>query len=331
MVTLIASILVFLSMILIHELGHFLVAIKSGIQVNEFSIGMGPKIFQKKRNDILYSLRALPIGGYVAIEGEDEDSDNPKAFNNAKASRRLAVIIAGAIMNFILGFIILVGLNSVNYNQFIVTDFLDNSPAKKSGMEIGDIIYKIDGNIVYSGRDFDKYISKDEVVITILRDNESKDIKVTPKKDDGKYLIGIARGSELVKDFSITRGFKVGADDFIYYATLILKTFGDLVTGNLSFSALSGPVGVVKIIGESARVGMIPLLSFMAFMTINLGVFNMMPFPALDGGRAILIIIEIITGKKLPSKIEGNLNYIGFLLLILLIIVVSFKDIITLF
>lgn len=331
MITLIASIVVFLSMIFIHELGHFLVAIKSGIQVNEFAIGMGPKIFQKEKNGIFYSVRVFPIGGYVSIEGEDEESNNPKAFNNAKASSRLAVIVAGAIMNFILGFIILVGLNTFTYNQHIVSDFMEISPAKEAGMEIGDIIYKIDNNQVYSGRDFDKYIKDKEVKITILRDNEEKNIEVKPEKVDNKYLIGISRGSEIKKDFSISRGFKVGGDDFVYYATLILKTFGNLVTGKLSLSALSGPIGVVKTIGESAKVGMVSLLNFMAFMTINLGVFNMMPFPALDGGRAVLIIGEMITGKKLPSKIEGNLNYIGFLLLMFLVIAISFKDIIALF
>ncbi|WP_099203132.1 RIP metalloprotease RseP [Miniphocaeibacter massiliensis] len=332
-ITTIASVVVFLMLIFIHELGHFLVAIKSGIKVNEFSIGMGPKIYQTTKKDIKYSLRIFPIGGYVAIEGEDENSNDPKAFNNAKPIKRLAVIVAGVIMNFILGFLIMFFISSVG--QPGIVGFSENSVAEKSGIKVEDKILEINGNQIKYTSDISKYISSSkekEVDILIKRNDEELSYKIIPEKNEkGEYLIGIEVGSIFsLENFSITRGFVKGFENFKYASTILFKSFIQLFTGKIPLSELSGPVMVVKTIGTFAQQGILQLLNFVALMSINLGIFNILPFPALDGGRAVLIIIEMITGKKLPEEKEGMLNYVGFIFLIGLMIVVFFKDIISL-
>lgn len=334
MITIVIAIAVFLVVVFWHELGHFFVAVKSGIKVNEFSVGMGPKLLQKKKNNIKYSLRALPLGGYVAIEGEDEDSKDPKAFNNAKASKRLAVIVAGVIMNFILGFVILFFVNM--FAQPNISFIVENSPAEKAGLKANDIILEINEKKVKNSDDITKYISEsngEEIYLLIRSENKEKEIKVTPSKDEsGKYLIGIQIGRTFSTDnISILQGFTGAAKDFKFYSTAIIDALYKLITGRLSLDNLAGPVGTVVLIGDSARKGAMTFFNLVAMLSINLGVFNIMPFPALDGGRAVLIIIEMLTGKKLPAEKEGMLNFVGLVLLLALIVVVTFKDVVALF
>ncbi|QQK07679.1 RIP metalloprotease RseP [Miniphocaeibacter halophilus] len=334
MVTIIIAIAVFLIVIFWHELGHFLVAVKSGIKVNEFSVGMGPKLFQKKKNNIKYSLRALPLGGYVAIEGEDEDSEDPKAFNNAKASKRLAVIVAGVIMNFILGFVILFFVNM--FAQPNIALIVENSPAEKAGLKANDIILEINEKNVKNSDDITKYISEsngEELNILIKSNNKEKEIRVTPSKDEsGQYLIGIQIGRAFSTDnVSILQGITGAVKDFKIYSTAIVDALYKLITGKLSLDNLAGPVGTVVLIGDSAKRGAMTFFNLLAMLSINLGVFNIMPFPALDGGRAVLILVEMLTGKKLPAEKEGLLNFVGLILLLTLMVVVAFKDIVTLF
>lgn len=334
MITIISSLVVFLIVIFIHELGHFFMALKAGIKVNEFSVGMGPKILQKKKEEINYSLRAIPIGGYVSIEGEDGESSDPRSFANAPAVKRLSVIVAGVIMNFLLGFIILVCLNT--FASYKIVDVNDGSPAELAGIKAGDQIVSIMDKKVDNSLDITKAIENsngEKIKIDIENEDGHKVVEVNPVKDnDGVYRIGITHGKVYnTSNVSITKGFVNGFKDFNFFFTAILKGFGNLITGKVSLNQVSGPVGVVKEIGNSFKSGIVTFLSFIALLSINLGIFNIMPFPALDGGRAVLILFEMATGKKLPSEKEGILNLIGFIFLIGLIIVITFKDIVSLF
>ncbi|WP_300408079.1 RIP metalloprotease RseP [Lagierella sp.] len=334
MITIISSLVVFLVVIFIHELGHFFMAVKSGIKVNEFSVGMGPKILQKKKNDINYSLRAIPIGGYVSIEGEDGESSDPRSFANAPAIKRLGVIIAGVIMNFILGLLILIILNT--FASYRIVDVVPKSPADLAGIKPGDRIISIMDKSVESSLDITEMIEKSDgnpINLEIENQEGKKTISLEPERDSkGIYRIGITHGKSYnSSDASIKKGIINGFKDFKFYFSAILKGFGQLITGKLSMKEVSGPVGVVKAIGNSFKAGLVTFLSFIALLSINLGIFNILPFPALDGGRAVLILFEMITGKKLPSEKEGILNLIGFIILLGLIIVVTFKDIVQLF
>ncbi len=334
MITIFSSLIVFLIVIFIHELGHFFMAVKSGIKVNEFSVGMGPKILQKKKNNINYSLRAIPVGGYVSIEGEDGESSDPRSFANAPAIKRLGVIVAGVIMNFILGILILIGLNT--FSSYRIVDVASGSPADKAGIKPNDKIISIMDKEVESSLDITNIIENSQgsnIDLEIENAQGKKAVTLTPEKDDsGVYRIGITHGKVYnTSDVSLKKGLVNGFKDFQFYFTAILKGFGQLITGKLSMNQISGPVGVVKEIGNSFKAGFVTFLSFIALLSINLGIFNIMPFPALDGGRAVLIIFEMITGKKLPSDKEGILNLIGFIILLGLIIMVTFKDILQLF
>lgn len=334
MVTLISSLIVFLIVIFIHELGHFYMAVKSGIRVNEFSVGMGPKILQKKKNEIDYTLRVIPFGGYVAIEGEDGESSDPRAFDNAPAIKRFLVIVAGVIMNFLLGLLILIMLNI--FSSYNIVDVAKGSPADIAGLKANDKIVSIMDKKVDNSLEITEAIENSEgkgMKITVVRGKERKDFTVVPEKDSkGAYRIGITHGKVYnLSNASIVRGIVNGFKDFAFYFTAFIRGFGQLITGKLSMKEISGPVGVVKAIGSSFKSGFVTFLSFIALLSINIGVFNIMPFPALDGGRAVLILIEMITGKKLPADKEGILNLVGFIILIGLIIVVTFKDIVSLF
>lgn len=337
MLTIISSIIVFLIVVFIHELGHFLIAIKSDIKVNEFSLGMGPKIIQKTKKGIKYSIRSLPIGGYVSIEGENDESTDPRAFSNAKPYKRLAVIIAGVIMNFILGFLILVIINL--FSQPVIAGFSQDSPAEEAGVQLGDVILKIDNNKIRFREDVSKYISKSQgeyIVFTLRSGSSIKEIDIKPKNiENNKYVVGISIGKDFsrqnLSNFSLLKGLKGGTNDFIFYSTIIFQAFSKLITGRMGLSNISGPIGVVKAIGDSAKNGFLSFFNFIAILSINLGIFNIMPFPALDGGRAVLIIIEMFTKKRLPIEKEGLLNLVGLIVLLLLMMAVTFKDIITLF
>lgn len=332
---LIISIIILLLMMLIHEIGHFLAAMKVGIQVDEFSIGIGSKIYQKFKGNTKYTFRLFPVGGYVAFDDEEvEEPYNTKAFRNAKASKRLAVILAGALMNFILGFLILTVVNSVSIPK--VNSIIKNSPAERAGLKVGDIFLKMDDKNINNDTEIITYIMKSkgkEINTLIKREDKNIEIKIKPeKKSDGNYFIGT--GIEMdynLSGFSIVNGIKSGAKSFYYDATITVKTFVNLIIGKISISEISGPIGVVKAIGDSARQGIFTLLNFVAMISINLGVFNLLPIPALDGGRGILILIEIFTKKKLSDEKEGIINFVGFVTLIGLMLFVTSKDILKLF
>ena len=334
MITIISSIIIFLLVILIHEFGHFIVAKMNGVSVLEFSVGMGPKLFQKESNGTLYSLRLLPVGGYCQLEGEDEENDSPNSLNNQSPLVRLKVILAGAIMNFILAFILLIFLMSVSRVSTEVSGVLEDSPAYSSGIQTGDKIVSINGKNISDGEELLQSIkeSQGDLDIGVIRDSQSKNIKVTPRLENNVRKIGVNFQEEYdIKNFSLIKGFKKGVITFLNLTGMLYKFLGMLITGQLGLGGVSGPVGVVKEIGNAAKTGVANLIFLLAYININLGVFNLLPIPALDGGRAIFILIEMIFGKKISQEKEGYIHMVGLILLLALIAVVTIKDVIKLF
>ena len=295
---------------------------------------MGPKLFQKESNGTLYSLRLLPVGGYCQLEGEDEENDSPNSLNNQSPFVRLKVILAGAIMNFILAFILLILLMSVSRVSTEVSGVLENSPAYSSGIQAGDKIVSINGQMLEDGEQVLESIkkSKGDLDIVLLRNEKSKNIKVTPRLENNNRKIGVNFQEEYnIKNFNIIKGLEKGIATFLNLTGMLYKFLGMLITGKLGLGGVSGPVGVVKEIGNAAKTGVSNLIFLLAYININLGVFNLLPIPALDGGRAIFILIEMIFGKKISQEKEGYIHMVGLILLLGLIAIVTIKDVIKLF
>ena len=323
----IIGLLMFLLLILIHELGHFTAAKLSGIKVNEFSVGMGPNIKNWKKGETKYSLRALPIGGYVAMEGEEEDSEDERSYNNAKPIKRFITILAGPMMNLLLAFIIFTGIFMVTgIMSNTVGEVMDASAAQSAGLKKGDEIVSIDGKKMTDFDSVSKAIKASEgrsMDIKFVRDGQEMSVKVAADKTDAGYLLGVSPMAK--KDFarSITAGF----DQVINIIVLLWTTLVQLVTGGLGLENLSGPVGVIKEVGTAASYGVATLFSFIAIISVNLGFFNLLPIPALDGSKLLFITLEMIFGRPINRKFEQTVTIVGFLLLLSLIVVVSVKDV----
>lgn len=330
MITLISSLLVFLLVVMLHEFGHFSIAKLSGIKVNEFSIGMGPKIYQKQKGETFYSLRALPVGGYVAMEGEEENSHDPRAFNNVSIVKRMAVVLAGAFMNFVLAFIAFTLIYSiVGYGSSEIEKVISNSPADKAGIQSGDLIIKINENKVKDIYDINSIISKnqkEEMDFQINREGNILNVKIKPEYsvENQMYLIGIT--SKL--DHSLLKSISLGANRTLEMSKLILKSIKMMFSGSFKMEYLSGPVGVVQLIGSESSKGFLNFLQILGLISVNLGVFNLLPIPALDGGKFLFLLIEALRGKPIDEKIEQGLSLIGISLLFSLMIYVTiFNDI----
>jgi regulator of sigma E protease len=329
MQTAIAAIFVFLLVVLLHEFGHFAVAKLVGVKVNEFSIGMGPKLLQKTKGDTQYTLRLLPIGGYCKMEGEDENSDDPKSFSNVSPLSRIAVVVAGAFMNFVLAFIV---LSIVSFNTGTPTttigEIIENSPAEESGLLPGDKIIKINNMDIDSWDNLSDNISKSNpenvLGIDIIRKNKEHTIEIMPEIEDGRAIIGIIPAYEK----SVSSAFKGGAKNTVMFIQLMVDFLKSLFQGKVTTNDLSGPVGVISEIGKAANSGITNLLFLLGFISVNLGFFNLLPIPALDGGRIIFLLLEILRGKPIDPDKEGLVHFIGFVLLISLMLVVTYKDLI---
>lgn len=333
----IIAIVMFLFLILIHEFGHFLLAKASGIKVNEFAIGMGPAIFKKQGEETLYSLRLIPIGGYCAMEGEDDESSDPRSYDRAPAKSKFLTILAGPVMNLLLAVIIffVVSLNTGVATKTI-GGFSKDSPAKAAGLKLGDEVVRLAGKDVTSFTDISPILNeyyknrdKDEdISLEVLSDNESKTYKISPMEENGSYYLGIE--SKLRKAGAF-EAIKLGFVETGKNIALIFVVLGRLFTGKIAFSALSGPVGVVKELGNQAQNGLMSLLYFLGYISVNLGVFNLLPIPALDGSKIVSALYEMITGKRVNKKFEEKITVAGFVILLGLILVISIKDIINLF
>lgn len=332
--TALAVIFVFGILIASHELGHFTVAKLSGVKVLEFALGMGPKIFGFKHGETNYSLRLLPIGGYVKMLGEEEDSDDPRAVCNANPWKRILISLAGAFMNFVLAIVL---FTIVLYNmgmptkEPIVGGLMDNYPALEAGVLTNDKILSVDNTKVNTWEDLTSFLQKNkdkQFKLTVLRDGKTVEMNITPKfdKEQNAYLIGI---NYKLEKGNILMSIKNGVVETFSAVTWMVGILMGAFKGKMSLNDIGGPVAVVKMSGEVAQLGLLRLLSFAGALSINLGIINLIPFPALDGGWVVILLIQAITGKKIDENKIGFINLIGFVVLFGLMILVTVKDIFT--
>ncbi len=337
MKSVIISIIMFLFLILIHEFGHFIIAKKSGIRVNEFAIGMGPKIFSKQKGETLYSVNLFPIGGYCAMEGEDSESDDERSFDKAPAYKRFLTILAGPLTNLIFAGLIFafVSFNTGTASTSI-GNFTKNSPIKAQGFKVNDEIVEIDGNKINNFNDisknlenyYQKHGKNDKISLKVKRDKKYIEKNVKVKFENKRPLLGFIPKN---KDVGFLESIKIGFKEVGSMIVLMINVLKSLFTGKLGFSALSGPVGVVKEMGRQANLGIMNLLFFLGYISVNLGFFNLLPIPALDGSKIFTSLFEMITKKTVNKKIEEKFTIGGFVLLLGLILLVTIKDLISLF
>lgn len=339
MTTIITALILFGIIVLAHELGHFLVAGWVGIPAEEFSIGMGPKISQIKGKKTIFSLRALPIGGYVKFFGDDGESDDPRAFANAKVWKRILVIAAGPVMNFLLAILLLAMFFTffgVYKNSTNIFEIVEGSPAENAGLLVGDKIItvndiKVDIEDQDKGIELFRKILKEEgdksLKITVLRDGEARDIDIKPdySAEKNTYEIGIYFGElERLGPFSAIGLAIVQTGRLII---IMIQLLGSLIFQGRGLNEVVGPIGIIGEIGKAVESGIKDVLNLAVVITLNLGIMNLIPFPALDGGRLTLLLVEGLRGNPIDPEKEEYIHFTGFIILMLLMIVVTFKDV----
>lgn len=331
------AILFFELIIIVHEAGHYFAARLMKIKVNEFSIGMGPKVFQIEKKGIKYTLRWILFGGYCSMEGEDEASDSEGSYSKTKVPQRFFVIIAGALMNLVLGFLIV--LIMVSSGELIGTatigEFTDGAVSSSSGLQVGDNIRSIDGMRVYTSTDVMTGISRspdDTLTFVVERDGTTQTVDVTFDTEiyEGKQFVSMdfrLRGAQKTFLNVIKETFM----QTVSYARMVFLSVADIIGGRYGLSDVSGPVGAVSFVSEAVKVSANTALRLMALLTINVGLFNLFPIPALDGWRMFLLIGEGIFRKKLPEKAEWAINAAGLVILLGFMCIITFSDITKLF
>lgn len=333
-ITAICVILIFGVIIFIHELGHFLTAKIFGVKVHEFAIGMGPKLFGKQKGDTFYSVRLIPMGGYVKMEGEDENSEDPKAFSNKKPWQRFIILFAGAFMNLLLGFVLLVTLNAASPRlpaipTMQVVSVQEGMGAETAGILAGDKILAIDGNRIHTQLDFSLALDgKDTVNVTVDRSGEQTTLPVTLTEYEGSKRLGIIQA---VEEKNVGNVISYSFFETFSIIKLTYQSFFGMFNGSVAVDQMSGPVGIVSGISDAAQRGFFDVLWLAIIISLNLGVVNLLPLPALDGGRIVFVLWEMITKKKLKPEQEGFIHFIGFVILILFMLYVTKNDIMRLF
>lgn len=345
-VTLLIAILIFGLIIGIHEFGHFIVAKLNHIQVNEFAIGMGPKLLHFRKGETTYSLRLFPIGGFCSMEGEDQSSENPNAFEKKAVWRRMLVVLAGAFMNLVLGFVLIAVLlcTSTKIPSTVIARFAETtnsagetvtaSESERSGLRVGDKIIAIDGSHILSATD----------LIYKLQTTETDSYDVTVKRDGARVVVENVKfhndNTDGLLDFAVEGKSKnpvnvvtYAAKDTAATAKLIWMSLVELISGKYSLQDLSGPVGTVSVIEQAASSGenllerVQSVMNLTIFITVNVGVFNLLPIPGLDGSRFVFLLIEAIRRKTVPKNREAMVHLIGMAALFLLMILVTVQDI----
>ena len=360
-ITFAAALPIFGAVIAIHEFGHFAMAKLCGVQVNEFSIGMGPALIKTYRKGTQYTLRLLPVGGFVALEGEESPESTQaeggnedaapaippevlaqrtgKPLNEAAVWQRMLVMAAGAVMNFVLGFVVLlllISLRSEPITSKVIYAVEDNALCGQTGLQAGDEIVAVNGRHCFVANDMLYELMRTEsyrAAFTVRRDGklvELPDVQFDTWQDAqgqthmtlGFTVYGLKKTPKNV--------LKEAANSVIYYGRIIYTSLADLLRGRESINDLSGPVGIVTAIGQAASYGWEDVFELLALITINLGVLNLLPFPALDGGKIVFLLIEAVTGHAVPEKIQGSLTVAAFALLFGLMLFATYNDIVRL-
>lgn len=363
----IISFLIFGAVVLIHEFGHYITAVKSGILVEEFAIGMGPVLLKKEKGDTLYTIRALPIGGFCKMLGEDEDIQSERAFNSKSVWARILVISGGVIMNTLLAFVIFFGFNAYfGYAEPVVYEVLEGYPADTAGLKKGDEIYSVDGYKIGTQSELllrlndaansDIKNGEEPVIDLVYKSNgekKSTELKLMKDATNSRYImgfnmdrkIGLLSNEEVPEEYdyeksTILETTEVSVKDIGYVVESTIYGLSKLFTTSDALEQVAGPVGIVSAIGtaydtsvETSGVGTawLNMLYIMGLISANLAVFNFLPFPALDGGRLVFLIYEAITGRQVPPEKEGAIHFAGFVVLLVFALVVTFSDIHKLF
>ncbi len=350
----ILAILAFGLIIAIHELGHFAAAKLLGVRVNEFAIGMGPAILKKQMGETLYSLRAVPMGGFCAMEGEDEDTDSPESFLKKPAWKKIVILTAGSFLNFVAGFLLVLALTiqSGTPTEPVIGSFPEGFPYEgQQGFLLHDRIVSMDGRRVYGVNDVKMYLSLAKgapIDFALERGGQMvalDDFTIVPKEyPNEKGEMELRYGLDFTA-LPPTAGnlIQQGWEDTLFYARSVWVGLGMLVSGDAGMNDLAGPVGIVSMIGETGTaaesekglgVALSAVCSLVALIAVNLAVVNMLPLPALDGGRIFLILLNsavfFVTKRRIPQKYEAYIHGVGFMLLIGLMLLVTFHDVIKL-
>lgn len=342
--SIILALLIFSFIILFHELGHFLLAKRGGITVEEFSLGMGPRLLSTVKGGTRYSWKLLPFGGSCMMLGEDEGSTEQGSFGSKSVWTRISVIAAGPIFNFILAFVLSVMIiGSIGVDKPVVLSVSEGYPAAEAGIQKGDTILKMNGSRIYLGREVSNYVTfhqGETVTIEYLHEGERQSATLTPKESEGgRKIFGIGVYSNYREKVNAFETLKYSAYEVKYWIQLTIESLKMLFTGQVGINDMAGPVGVVSIIDdtykESAADGgfyiWLNMLNISILLTANLGVMNLLPLPALDGGRLVFLILEAIRGKRVDPEKEGMVHFVGLMLLMVLMVAVMFNDIRKLF
>lgn len=340
--TILITLAIIAVLILVHEFGHFVVARKIGIPVWEFSLGFGYRLFGINRNGTEYSIRVIPLGGYVRMSGEEPgDADDPNGYNNRTPWEKMLVCFAGPFMNVVLAMVLFIFIFSVvgmpeSSNNPVIGRVFDGKPAQQAGIKVGDRITSVNGVSIKSWDDITSNVEKAKtsqtIELGINRSGQAMTVKVKPyyNKTLKKNNIGIG-GVTTYSKVGILKAVTTGFQATWELTIALLGGLGILVTGKASMGDLAGPVGITTLVGEVAQIGWYQLLYFTGFLSINLGILNLLPIPALDGSKIVFGLVEAIRRKPLDPEKEGFIHWLGFLFLIGLMILVTFNDIVKIY
>lgn len=339
----ILAILVFGIIVFIHELGHFLLAKANKIRVDEFSLGMGPRLISFVKGETRYSLKLLPLGGSCMMGEDDVDDTSEGSFNSKSVWARMSVVVAGAVFNFLLALIFsMIVIGYTGYDEPVISGVVEGFPAQEAGLTEGDRIVKMNNKKINIWREityYNMFHPGETVKLIYERDGEKHEATITPKKDeDGNYLIGITSPAQYEKANLFT-AVQYGVYEVKFWICTTLESLKMLVTGDVGVDQLSGPVGIVSVVDETYQqsksygvmVVIMQMLNIGILLSANLGVMNLLPLPALDGGRLVFMVVEAIRGKRVPPDKEGWVHGIGMILLLALMAFVMFNDVKKLF
>jgi regulator of sigma E protease len=327
--TIIYAIIMFCILVLVHEGGHFIAAKSVGVKVNEFAVGMGPVLFKKTKGETQYSVRLFPIGGFCAMEGEDDDSEDERSFNRKSIWAKAVIIVAGSFMNLVLAIAIMAcSVFYLGTPSTVIDQFSDISPAREAGLLQGDKIVAVEEYEIKNWSDITAAISNqtdDEVTIIVERGKEqlSYTMILASETETGRKIVGITPSVSRNLGTAILTGGKA-----TWSMTLsMVDVIGQLVTGEVSAKELTGPIGITVAVSDSVKYGFIYVANLAALISLNLAIVNMLPFPALDGGRLVFLVIRKATGRTITDDIEAKVHFLGIMLLFGLMIYVTWQDI----
>lgn len=337
-------------LIAIHEFGHFFTAKLLGVKVNEFAIGMGPALWSKQKGETLYSLRAFPVGGYCAMEGEDEDTGDPRAFARQAGWKKVIILCAGSFMNFLMGLVIMVvlSLGMTEINVPVIADFMDGFALEgESGLMVGDRIVSVDGHAVWMYTDALTYLKRNDGVSGVDLVVERNGVRIVlddfpmtrsiETVENGRTAMKFGLTFGLTEKLSVPARFKLGFLQAVDFVRIVWMSLGDLLTGRVAVSEMSGVIGVVDVVSEvgsqsqTVALGIFNVFNFMALIAVNLAVINLLPIPSLDGGRIFFVLLNgvlyLVSRRRIPEKYEGYVHAGAFVLLLALMAVIALHDV----